>query len=200
MNYRKHYDLLIERSKSRDLSGYTERHHIVPKCMGGTNSRSNIAILTPKEHFLAHQLLMKMYPENRDLVLAVKIMTVSSDTVIRNNKMFGWLRKRFSEAMKQRVVTEATKNKISIANIGNKNAQGLKHSDESKNKISIAGMRPCSEEKKKKIGDANRGRKSPFKGQILPVVKCPHCSKEGAGGSMKRYHFENCKELNDYRS
>lgn len=22
---------------------------------------------------------------------------------------------------------------------------------------------------------------------------CPHCSKEGRGGNMKRYHFDNCK-------
>lgn len=26
-----------------------------------------------------------------------------------------------------------------------------------------------------------------------PIVKCPHCGKDGGVGLMKRYHFENCK-------
>jgi hypothetical protein len=29
------------------------------------------------------------------------------------------------------------------------------------------------------------------------IVKCPYCGKEGGGGSMKRWHFDNCKLKND---
>lgn len=63
MNYQKHYELLIERAKSRTLAGYFERHHIIPKCMGGSDEPENIANLAPEEHFVAHQLLVKIYPE-----------------------------------------------------------------------------------------------------------------------------------------
>jgi hypothetical protein len=76
MNYSLHYTRLIERSRSRVLEGYKERHHIVPRCLGGTDDKSNIAVLTAEEHFVAHQLLVKMYPGNRDLVYATQLMTL----------------------------------------------------------------------------------------------------------------------------
>lgn len=41
---------------------YHEFHHIVPRCVGGTDMKSNIVALTPREHFLCHWLLTKMYP------------------------------------------------------------------------------------------------------------------------------------------
>lgn len=57
--YKKHYDLLIEKSKNRFLKGKIEKHHILPKSLGGDNSPENIARLTPREHFIAHLLLVK---------------------------------------------------------------------------------------------------------------------------------------------
>ena len=35
MNYAAHYERLVKRARSRSLVGYRERHHVVPKCMGG---------------------------------------------------------------------------------------------------------------------------------------------------------------------
>ena len=29
--------------------------------------------------------------------------------------------------------------------------------------------------------------------RTLNLVECPHCGKEGKGGNMSRYHFDNCK-------
>ena len=37
-----------------------ERHHITPKCLGGTNDKINLVFLTLKEHFVGHWLLTKM--------------------------------------------------------------------------------------------------------------------------------------------
>lgn len=99
MNYSKHYKLLIERSQHRILEGYVEKHHIIPKCLGGTDDKSNIAVLTPEEHFLAHQLLIKINPGNRDLVYATQLMTVHHTNARINNKLFGWLRKQCALAM-----------------------------------------------------------------------------------------------------
>ena len=104
MNYKKHYDKLMERSKTRTLEGYVEKHHIVPRCLGGTDDIANIAILTPEEHFLAHQLLVKIYPKSSPLVKAVVIMTTHHTQQRSNNKLFGWLRRRASIQQKQWIV------------------------------------------------------------------------------------------------
>lgn len=96
MNYKKHYDKLMERSFGRILEGYVEKHHILPKCLGGLDDRENIAILTPEEHFVAHQLLVKIYPNNRDLIYACQLMTCHQSTNRVNNKLFGWLRKQMA--------------------------------------------------------------------------------------------------------
>lgn len=50
MDYQKHYNRLINRARFRLLEGYTEKHHIVPKCMHGTDDANNIVILLPEEH------------------------------------------------------------------------------------------------------------------------------------------------------
>ena len=62
MNYYAIYDNLITSRKNRLLSEneYYERHHIIPKCFGGSNNKDNIVHLTPREHFFAHLLLVKI--------------------------------------------------------------------------------------------------------------------------------------------
>jgi hypothetical protein len=93
MNYQKHYDLLMTRAKGRNIGSYTEKHHIIPKCMGGTNDPSNIVSLTPEEHYVAHQLLTKIYPKNHSLKKAAWIMCVKSSNQKRNNKIYGWVKR-----------------------------------------------------------------------------------------------------------
>jgi hypothetical protein len=61
MNYSIHYNLLIERAKQRDVIGYTEVHHIIPKCLGGSDDISNLVKLTAREHYIAHILLAKIH-------------------------------------------------------------------------------------------------------------------------------------------
>jgi hypothetical protein len=57
--YQKWYNNIIKNSKERDLQGYYELHHILPRCIGGTNDENNLAKLTSKEHFVCHYLLTK---------------------------------------------------------------------------------------------------------------------------------------------
>tara|TARA_Y100001973_G_C5206836_1_gene342040 strand:- start:2086 stop:2889 length:804 start_codon:yes stop_codon:yes gene_type:complete len=100
MNYQKHYDLLIERAKNRKkLKGYVEKHHVLPKCLGGNDDLSNIVELTPEEHYVAHQLLVKIYKgceSYSKLLYAANMMTVNGRGQYRNNKSYGWLRREFS--------------------------------------------------------------------------------------------------------
>lgn len=57
--YRRWYTQLMRRATNRQLAGYYERHHILPRAMGGTNDHANLVQLTYREHFLAHWLLTK---------------------------------------------------------------------------------------------------------------------------------------------
>ena len=56
MNYKKNYYDYIEYLKNlgkRNLE-YSEKHHIIPRCLGGTNDKDNLIELTAREHCLAH--------------------------------------------------------------------------------------------------------------------------------------------------
>lgn len=108
MDYSKIYIELMERSFGRNIDGYVERHHIVPKCMGGDNHPRNIAILTPEEHFLAHQLLVKIYPKHYKLAFALHNMCIGNnrrDQKRNNNKLYGWHKKRVSQAQSKKDTT-----------------------------------------------------------------------------------------------
>lgn len=199
MDYAHHYDLLISRARNRVLDGYSERHHIVPRCMGGSDDPDNLVRLTPEEHFVAHQLLVKIYPEKRTLIVAVWRMSFSPYHV--NNKVFGWLRRKHSEAIgevvgdywrgrKRRPFSDEHKKKIAEAQIGRKRGP---HSDEHKRKLSEAhsGKR-LTVEHKQKLAKAKLGvKRHPYRQK-----ECPHCGMIGAGGSMQRWHFDRCKVLN----
>ena len=99
MNYTKHYNMLIERAKNRKLTGYVEKHHITPKCLGGDDNKENLVELTPEEHYVAHQLLLNMYPNKPGLIYAAMMMTIKNDNQTRNNKLYGWLRRKHADAM-----------------------------------------------------------------------------------------------------
>jgi hypothetical protein len=63
MDYINIYNRLIHRAEERTrLTCYIERHHIVPISLGGDDCLSNIAVLTLREHKLAHILLAKIWP------------------------------------------------------------------------------------------------------------------------------------------
>ena len=100
MNYSRIYESLIRRGKERIPQGYVERHHIIPKCLGGSDDNENLVALTPEEHFLAHVLLVKIHPAQTGLILAVQKMCRGKQR--KRNKMYGWLKRRFSEEMRRR--------------------------------------------------------------------------------------------------
>ena len=60
--YTRWYYAIIGNAKSRPMvpGDYKERHHIIPRCLGGNNLSSNLVDLTAREHFICHLLLTKM--------------------------------------------------------------------------------------------------------------------------------------------
>lgn len=174
MDYQKHYNKLIDRARNRILEGYVERHHIIPKCMDGSD---DVVALTPEEHYLAHQLLIKIYPNESKLVFAAKMMTVKSETQIRNNKLYGWLRRKHAKIVSERMKGNIpwNKGKITPEEVRCKQSEshkGKKHIEEVKQKISNSlkghtngkgnipwnkGI-PCSEESNQKRSNSMKGR------------------------------------------
>jgi CMP-2-keto-3-deoxyoctulosonic acid synthetase len=94
LNYKKIYDNLIEKRQNelldkKDKNNYCEKHHIIPRCMGGSDKKENLVNLLAKEHFIAHLLLTKIYPENRNLnisIIKLKNTLKENNISIRSNK------------------------------------------------------------------------------------------------------------------
>lgn len=83
MDYCLLYNNIVTKAKTRKVfTGYGEKHHIIPKCLGGSNDKSNLVKLTPKEHLLCHKLLVLIYPENPKLKYALWAMVNQN----KNNK------------------------------------------------------------------------------------------------------------------
>lgn len=66
MDYKNIYYKIIENAKKETENGnrcigYFEKHHILPKSLGGSNEENNLVKLTAREHFICHWLLVKMY-------------------------------------------------------------------------------------------------------------------------------------------
>ncbi len=60
--YTKWYYRIVQNASGRSLPDnyYFENHHIIPRSLGGNNSKSNLVKLTAREHFVCHLLLTKM--------------------------------------------------------------------------------------------------------------------------------------------
>lgn len=176
MNYQKIYNDLIYRARARVLDCYVEWHHVVPKCILPNN---DVVALTPEEHYLAHLLLVKIYPGNKSLIWAAMNMTGTNKNTPRNNKAYGWLKREFSKMVTICKTgtkhTEASKEKMRLAKLG-KTRQP--HTEETKKKMSEAALgkskslehrvamsnaragktrHPHTEETKKKISEAQLG-------------------------------------------
>lgn len=85
MNYRHVYCVIISHAKLEEKLGlrkkgngtYYEAHHILPRSLFPLweNRKSNIVLLTAREHFFCHQLLSKIYP-CREMILAIRFLAL----------------------------------------------------------------------------------------------------------------------------
>jgi len=99
MDYTRIYGELVQRGKTRciNVDDYYEKHHIVPKCLGGTDDSSNLVKLTPEEHYVAHQLLIKMHPNNPKLIYATTMLMYHNSDRRLCNKEYGWIKRLHSK-------------------------------------------------------------------------------------------------------
>lgn len=222
--YTRIYYSIIERAKTRILpSGtYFERHHIIPQSFyksrsktgwlkGDYNSKSNIALLTAREHFICHMLLAKMTEGIAHFKMANALLRLAHGTKTKNfvnSRTYEYIKKVSSEAKKGRPCLPETREKIRQGNLNRPPA-----SEETRKKLSEAAKRRkgFTTEGRAKVIESNKNRvwtkemreklrhhnlgKVNFaqKGIAQEKLTCPHCSKVGGKSVMKRWHFENCR-------
>lgn len=179
MNYQKIYNDLVAKCVTRGLDkkvleGYFEKHHIIPKCLGGTNKNDNYVLFTPREHVIAHRLLWKANPDNYSLMWAYT-RTVNSHKSILTSREVELAKIAKAKVMSERVISDETKEKIRQTLTGHKRTEesiekgrlkqvGQTRTDETKANLKAARKRILdagwthSEESRKKIGDSFRGK------------------------------------------
>ena len=167
-------DILNNRGRFNCGSEYHERHHILPKCLNGTDNQENLIDLYAKEHFIAHQLLAKENPNEIKLVQAYNIMAFThnknqEERYALTPEEYEEARKIVSQALKEKYkdptkhpcygthISEERKAIISKANKGNKYCVGRVLSQETKDKIGNANRNP-SEETRQKMSDSQKAR------------------------------------------
>jgi len=115
MNYQNIYNNLVKKAQNRELDGYVEKHHIVPKCMGGDNTESNIVRLSAKEHFIAHKLLVRIHPNTKGVWYALIAM---GRIVEFKSRIFESERQKTYALRKGTKYSEESKKKMSLAKLG----------------------------------------------------------------------------------
>ena len=180
MNWKKVHDDIIERAKDRCLEGYSEKHHIIPKCLGGSDSPDNLVRLTAREHFIVHKLLCEIYPNESKLHWAAFMMAqckgkhMNSRDYRISSREYAWLKENL-------VVSDEAKKKISESQKGNTYRLGTTHSKETKKKMSQAAM----------------GRVSPTKGMTFSEEIRERMSKAAKNRDRKPHSEETKRKMSE---
>ena len=153
------YFELIESARSPEYNKekiYTEIHHIIPKCLGGSLDKSNEIILIYPDHVRAHIYLAKA-TKHWKLCCACSFMTQQKEgwenlTNFELEELNNYKRNYFN--------SEETKKKKSLSRIGKDSPmKGKKMSTEAKNKISMANKgKKRTKEEKQKMSKSHKGK------------------------------------------
>lgn len=184
------YFSIINNARSREKNiGYVERHHIVPRSLGGTNKKENLVILTAREHFICHRLLVKITRNTDRVKMAYAMrcmMNLENEYQVRykiNSFKYKTLKTETSEILSGR-----------LSGVNNP-YYGKKHTDETKTKMSelrqerielgiVEGMfgKRHSDATKEKLRESNRKQ---FEDPAQIEIRRTKCNKIKG---MKIYH------------
>lgn len=185
--YSRWYFNIIQRASNRILPTdvYYEKHHIIPRSLGGDDKLENLVNLTAKEHFICHLLLVKMTTglHKRSMAYAAWMMTHLDDRLryVPRARTYELLKKNLSLAYKGipktklywlgKTHTEETRKLQSEVKKGKNNPN--------------FGVVQKPEWNKKK-SDAQKGKQK-------PKYTCPVCNKiVGGKSNLNRWHGKNC--------
>jgi hypothetical protein len=166
--YTKYYYNIVSKAMSRHLNGYTEKHHIIPKSLGGTNNIDNLVSLTAREHYLCHLLLVKM-TEGESYHKMLYAYTIMSGRKLYNSKKYHFFKEEYSK-VNSKLRTGPLNGMFGADRKGENNTfYGKSHSEKSKTLISTKKtgvsivMPPFTEEHKRNISKARKGTGAVYK-------------------------------------
>lgn len=176
MNWKEHYDKLCKKIFSGNT--YKEVHHIVPRCLGGGNEKSNLVALSPREHFIAHLLLVKIYPNELKLKNALWMMSHRQGIKITSRR-YEYCKMQYSSTIKGQ--TKETNASVAKQSDAVKGRTKETHPGVARVSLLLSGRtketHPYIEEASKKMAETKRGRtKDLFEGvakQAEAVTKLP---------------------------
>jgi hypothetical protein len=216
--YTNTYYKIIAKAQDRVNQQYVEKHHIIPKSLGGPNTVENLVSLTFKEHFICHLLLTKMTTGNnkRKMISAFWAMSHLKNkhqerSISKVNcRLYEKLKEDYKKQRKSYKHSEETKKKISNSNKGKK--LSIEHKKIiSEHRVGVPTRLKgffMSEETKLKISRARKGKSWGYnhseetknkmsewqKGIPKPKFSCIYCNKEVSLMNLKRWHNNNCKK------
>ena len=183
---------------------YCERHHIIPKCMDGTNDEENLIDLFAQEHFEAHKLLALENPNNEKLQYAFWCMCSCKNYNGRriydvSAEDYALSRINHINIVKNRKVSEETRRKQSEALKGEKHPwYGKHHTEDTKKKISLSRQKYTGVNHPmygKKFSDAHRKKLSEnhadFSGERNPMYGVDRSGEKGT--FYGKHHTEESK-------
>ena len=138
--------ILNSRPNIKQEGRYMERHHILPKCLGGKDEDENMIWLFAEEHYFAHELLALENEDNASLLHAWWMMCGRFDEFV-DAYTYAELKERFHHMM-------------TTNNTGELNPfYGKKHTEQHKKYISekLKG-RHLSDEHKRKLSESRIGK------------------------------------------
>jgi hypothetical protein len=210
-----YHNIIANANKRINQPGYFEKHHIIPKSLGGTNDPSNLVKLTAREHFICHLLLPKMLADpvqKRSMYYASYLMLrgLRVKHFTPSSKIYEIARKHMSQANKDRPgpnlgkkFSNETKKKQSDLRKGvplgpmseehkakvGRYERTSEHRDAiSKSRKAQTGLQKRSEETKSKMSAWQKGIPK-------PTITCQHCRKTTSDLNHRRWHGKNCKTL-----
>jgi hypothetical protein len=142
--YTKIYRSIIENSKAKNRKKgeeYYENHHIIPKSLGGSNSKDNLVFLTPREHFICHLILTKITVDSDRVKMIYALRRLANSNIKLTSRQYDIVRNLHISILKSTPKSEEHKRKISESN------KGKKLSKEHRDKL----RKPKSEDHKEKL-------------------------------------------------
>lgn len=199
------YNNIIAKAQARvNQTGYTEKHHIIPKSLGGSNSPENLVKLTAKEHFVCHRLLVKMTDGNNRRKMSnaawgmahLKNQYQTQRYKVTSNlyaSLKPYMKKSPESIERMRAKLKGRKQPPRSPEHSAKLGRYVR-TDEHKQNISAlrkaqTGLQKRTTETKQKMSDWQ-------KGVSKPKVSCEHCGKESSLMNYHRWHGDNCKLKN----
>lgn len=208
-----YYNIILTASLRTIYSGYTEKHHIIPKSFGGDNSISNIVKLTAREHFICHILLPKMTKgKNKAKMIYAARMMCLMENKNQHRYVNSHLYKSVKEQYKQMMIghpyfgpftqTKESNLKRSKALKGIKrsprtieHAKKLIYKRTEKHRKHLSNIRTGvswgthSEETKNQMSERQKGKSQ-------PKTECEYCGIICSKMNYGRWHGNKCKQFN----